>query len=325
MTPLVEIKFGSHLYGTATKDSDLDVKAVHLPGATELLLQRAPKVVSSQTKADRHAKNTADDVDYESFSLQRFLGFVAEGQTVALDMLFAPDFSFMSEPHAIWREIQANKDRLLTRRYAAFVGYCRTQANRYGIRGSRVAASRAALTLLAEAEVVLGTAAKLREIAPAIEEMTAKTEHMALVDQTMQSGVDVRHWEVCGRKMPYTASIKSAHEIVERIVKEYGHRALQAERNEGVDWKAVSHAVRIGRQAIEVLETGNVAFPRADAAHLLAIKTGQLPYAVVSEEIEQLLAQIEVAAGASSLPESPDFAWIDDLVSRSHRDVILAA
>jgi hypothetical protein len=55
--------------------------------------------------------------------------------------------------------------------------------------------------------------------------------------------------------VPLTASIKTAREILQRLVTEYGQRALQAERNEGVDWKALSHAVRVGREALELFET----------------------------------------------------------------------
>lgn len=324
MQMLVEMKFGSHLYGTATPASDLDIKAVHLPDGASILLQRVQGVISTKTKADQRAKNTADDVDFESFALQRFLSLAAEGQTVALDMLFAPDFAFMSEPSPIWREIQANKHRLLTRRYASFMGYCRAQANKYGIKGSRVAASRAALAMLSAGLERFGTTARLSEMAEEIEGAETPLEHTSLLDQTLLNGTVVRHWEVCGRKMPYTATIKSAHAIMQRLVDEYGSRALQAERQEGVDWKAVSHAVRIGRQAIEVLLTGEVIFPRADAAHLLAIKTGQLPFKAVSEEIDQLLIEMEAASERSTLPEAPDSAWIDAFVAEHYRCAIAA-
>ena len=98
--------------------------------------------------------------------------------------------------------------------------------------------------------------------------MTAEMDHMALEDRPQQHGQTVRHWSVCNKMMPYTASIKSAHETMSSIVRDYSHRALAAEKNEGVDWKAVSHAVRIATQAIELLETGNVVFPRPDGVPL---------------------------------------------------------
>lgn len=325
MTPLVSIKFGSHLYGTATPASDLDLKGVHLPDAQSLLLQRVKGVITSNTKTDGGARNTADDVDFESFTLQRFLGLVAEGQTVALDMLFAPDWSLTEEPSPLWRIIQENRSRLLTRRYAAFVGYCRTQANRYGIRGSRVAAARSALTLLTGNMERLGTKAKLETVFGEVERLTAATEHMELIDRPQQHGQTIRHWSVCNKMMPYTASIKSATETMAAVVKEYGHRALAAEKNENVDWKAVSHAVRIATQAIELLQTGSVAFPRPDAERLVDIKLGRIPYRVVADEIDALLPAVVAAAEASSLPEKPDHDWIDGLVAATHREVIIGA
>ena len=57
----------------------------------------------------------------------------------------------------------------------------------------------------------------------------------------MPGGRLVGHLEVCGRKMPFTSSIKSAREVVQRLVEEYGERALQAERNEGVDWTSARY------------------------------------------------------------------------------------
>lgn len=323
MLTLVEMKFGSHLYGTQTPASDLDFKAVHLPSGRDLLLQRAKAVISEKTKQDGAAKNTADDIDRESYSLQRYLGLAADGQTVALDMLFAPSWAWTAPPSPLWSEVQANRHRLLTRRYASFMGYCRDQANKYGIKGSRVAASRLAMDTLAEAMGRLGTTARLREIAETAEALCVDAEHMDVHDQIILSGSVIRHWRVCGRSMPYTATIKSAHDIMKRLVDEYGRRALQAESNQGVDWKALSHAVRIGRQAIEVLETANVVFPRPDAAELLEIKTGQKPYSVVGAEIERLLGEMEAASERSPLPSAPDLEWIDGFVAEAHRSAVL--
>lgn len=321
---IVTIEFGSHLYGTSTPESDLDLKAVHVPDGRELLLGRAKPVISEKTKTDNLAKNTAADVDFESYTLQKYLALVAEGQTVALDMLFAPEWALTAPAGPLWLEIQANSHRLITRRYASFIGYCRAQANKYGIKGSRVSASRSALELLTGAMSRLGTTAKLREIAEEVESLTGSTEHMSLIDQEMANGGVVRHWEVCGRKMPYTSTIKNAHDVMHRLVIEYGHRSLAAERNEGVDWKSLSHAVRIARQALELLSTGRVAFPRPDAADLLAMKTGQRSYAEVSAEIDLLLPEIEAAAGRSTLPDEPDWEWIDGLVVAAHREAVLA-
>lgn len=323
MRLIAEMRFGSHLYGTATPLSDVDYKGVYLPDARAILLQRVQNTISRSRAKAPGEKNAAGDVDHETYSLQRYLELLAEGQTVALDMLFAPESVMVCEPGPEWREIQANSGRLVTRRAASFVRYCRQQANKYGIKGSRVAAARAALGLLISAEAHHGSLARLHTIESELTAFATTTEHAALQEIEMPGGRLVGHLEVCGRKMPFTSSIKSAREVVQRLVEEYGERALQAERNEGVDWKALSHAVRVGQEALELLETGRITFPLAGAAEILAIKRGERPYAAVGEEIERLLVAVESAAMRSTLRDEPDQAFIDDLVARTYRASVL--
>jgi predicted nucleotidyltransferase len=315
---IMRIKFGSHLYGTSTPASDTDYKSIFIPDARSILLQRAPEGHSTQRPKMTGEKNVAGDIDEEAFSLQKFLKLASEGQTVAMDVLFAPEWAHIDPPREEWREIERNRHRLLTKKSASFIGYARAQSNKYGIRGSRVAASRAALGLLKAAMEVSSAAAKLEAFWQEVEALVASTEHMSILVDTTPHGQEVRLWEVCNRKMPFTASIKSAHDIMQRLVDEYGKRALMAETNQGVDWKALSHAVRVGEQAIELLTTGHITFPLTNAKHILEIKTGQRPYQSVAEEIEDLLVRVESAAAKSSLPDHPDYRWIDDFVVSVH-------
>ena len=318
MHTLIEMRFGSHLYGTATPASDTDIKAVHLPDRRSVLLQRVVPVISRKTKADGTAKNAATDTDYESYVLQKYLSLAAEGQTVALDMLFAPEWSWTSPADPLWLLIRANKDRLLTSRYASFIGYCRTQANKYGIKGSRMGAARAIVEFLGVHIQAHNTYSKLVDIEGELTAFVAGRDHMAIIEimskPNQGDGQPMKHLEVCNRKMPFHSSIIRSYGVYKALFDEYGARTRQAEMNESIDWKALSHAVRIGRQAIEVLATGNVIFPRIDAEHLLAVKTGKLPYREVADEIEDLLARIEVEAARSPLPPEPDREWIDNFV-----------
>lgn len=320
MRTICRIKFGSHLYGTATPESDLDFKSVYIPDARSILLQRAKPTMNNHRPKGDGEKNYAGEVDEEAFGVQRFLGLVAEGQTVALDVLFAPEWAMTAPPSDEWREIVANRAKLLTRRSAAFLGYARQQANKYGIKGSRVAASRNALGLLEAGIERHGAGAKLQMLADDIKAQLG--EHSSLSIDTTPHGQQVTLWEVCNRKMPLTASIKNARDIMARLVDEYGKRALMAETQQGVDWKALSHAVRVGNQAIELLSTGHVTFPLPNADYVRSIKQGRLLYQDVAAEIEDLLVRVEAAAAASSLPDAPDLEWIDDFVLRVHRDEV---
>jgi hypothetical protein len=318
MDLIVMMRFGSHLYGTATPESDLDLKGVYLPEARDILLQRVKATVTSNRVKAAGEKNEAGDVDSEFYSLQRYLDLLAEGQTVALDMLFAPDSVMTVPPSPWWCEIQASGHQLISRRATSFVQYCRQQANKYGIKGSRVAAARKVLAALSTAQTRLGNTTKLELIAAQLADLAAATAHVALVDLPSSGDRPVRHLEVCDRKISFSASLKMGREIAERLVNEYRQRALQAERNEGVDWKALSHAVRIGREALELFQSGRITFPLPYADHILGIKRGLVPYKTVATEIEQLLEEVEAAASASSLPKEPNRLLIDDLVTRAY-------
>lgn len=322
---IVRMRAGSHLYGTATPSSDLDVKAVVVPGARDILLQRAKPTSTEGRPRARGERNGPGDVDVETHGLQRYLDLLCAGQPVAVEMLFAPEAAFTAPPDPLWREVQSLGPRLVTRRVGVFLRYCRRQADLYGAKGARVGAARRAASVLAAAEAEHGAQARLERVAAVLEALAAEVPHVALADVEVQPGRVVRHLDLCGRKTPYTATIRAAREAADRVLAGYGRRAEAAERCDGVDWKALSHAVRVGHEALELLSTGRLRFPLATAGHLLAIKLGRVPHGAVEEEIEALRDGLERAAERSALPDEPDRAAAEALVLRAHRRQVLGA
>jgi hypothetical protein len=311
MKLIVKIKFGSHLYGTNTPTSDLDYKSVYIPPARDILLQRVIGSIQIGAKDKREGeKNLPGDVDNECYALQRYLGLISEGQTVAVDMLFAPRLEITSD---LWERIRSSKDQLLTKKSAAFVGYCRTQANKYGIKGSRVAAVKNALDRFEQLLAKHGTTAKVGEFFPDADAII--DEHTRTLRKETTQGRVERYFECCNRMVGFTNTVKEAVAIYRRIHENYGDRARLAEKNEGIDWKALSHAVRVGREAIELLATHHITFPLPYAEHVLEIKRGNVAYDVVANEIENLLEEVERTAITSTLRDEPDCEFIDDLVA----------
>jgi hypothetical protein len=154
---------------------------------------------------------------------------------------------------------------------------------------------------------------------------TSNHLHCGVIDieQNLQGEMKkIRHLEVCDRKAPYTITLKEALAIYQRLYDNYGERARKAKDNEGIDWKALSHAVRVGGECIELLKTGYIVFPRPEAAHLLDVKLGKLPYYEVAEEIEGLLVAAEEASERSTLRTNPDRKWIEDFTWATYTDRI---
>jgi len=310
---ILRSKFGSHLYGTNTATSDTDYKSIYIPDARNILLQRIKTSIQHKRPKEEFEKNNAEDIDEEIYSLDKFLDLVYQGQTVALDLLFSNSQNHLESNH-IWDEIATNRHRLVSRRSESFIGYCRQQANKYGIKGSRVAASRKAYELLKDIVQMWGRTPKLRDFKMNLISLAEDNEFIKFETKVLDNGQEIEHLSVCDRLMPFTSSVGSAFDIVKRVFEEYGKRALQAESNENVDWKALSHAVRIGQQAIELFDTHNIIFPRPNAHELLKIKKGELPYKEVSELIEELFVQVADSAERTTLPQNPDKEWIENFI-----------
>lgn len=314
MTQIIEMVFGSHLYGTDTPSSDRDYKAVYIPSARDIALQKVNDVIVTQTRTDNAlgVRNGADDVDTETFALHKYLKLLAQGQTVALDMLFCPRDKMIGTPDYIWEGIFENRHKVISRKADSFIGYCRQQANKYGIKGSRMNECEIVMTFFSER--LNKPLAKVIEHQEELKQLVIGMEHTNIIDISNPNGVVVEHLECCQRKCPFTVTVKEAYKIYAGLFDRYGERTKLAKTNEGIDWKAMSHAVRVGEQAIELLTTGFVTFPRPNAEYLKDIKTGKLPFVEVGAYIEQLFVEVEQASVASTLPAEADQQFIDDLV-----------
>lgn len=332
MNKVLELKFGSHLYGTNTPNSDLDYKGIYLPTGREIVLGTYKETIQKQRPKAECERNNKDDIDTEFFSLDRYLGLLMEGQTVALDLLFAPPELYTKATTYTGMEIintiRENKDKLLTRNVNAFVGYARQQAAKYGIKGSRMDALKRVMEFLEPLPIYdkllvhsVGIAALVNATAELI-----SLEKLPLIEIVMLMGpkgeMDAPHLKVNGRNIPFHSNVKYAKEIVGKMLDGYGARAHKAHLAGGVDWKALSHAVRVNNEAVELLTTGQITFPCPSREMLLKIKLGELPYEQVAEMIEQGLADLYVAHDKSTLRDAPDKDWANDFIYNVYLDVI---
>lgn len=321
MNKLIEVKFGSHLYGTDTPSSDTDLKGIYLPTARDIVLGRVRRNISTSRSKQEFEKNNKDDIDQEYFSLVEFLKLLTEGQTVALDLLFSEQNSvvYKGPDYHIFQHIYMNRYSLISKNVLAFIGYAQKQASKYGIKGSRVHAVRNTIHFLnAIPEHML-----LRDIKDALDLFVAQgDEFIKYTDILGPQQIMSTYFEVCTRKFAMTNNVKYIREVLEKILGEYGQRALQAEQNEGIDWKALSHAVRVNFEGQELLSTGFITFPRPERQLLLDIKLGHKEYKEVADLIEQGLAKLIELQKISTLREKPDLAWADDLVYDIYSQIV---
>jgi hypothetical protein len=244
--------FGSHLYGTNTPDSDMDYKVVFLPTWEELALGKMNKGRTENTN-DHKSRNSSDDIDCEYISLHQFIKLALEGQTLAMDMLHAPPNNILSS-NAVWTSIIAIREKFYTKNVETFIGYALGQASKYGIKGSRLNDAKAVLDWLIEQMQEKDPNVKIKDCDlftfPKGEHITWMVDHQ---------GIDMV--EVCNRKFNVSTKLHYARDIVNHFYEAYGLRAKQAANDEGVDWKAISHAFRAAYQIKSLFKNGTIIFP----------------------------------------------------------------
>lgn len=331
MHRLIKVKFGSHLYGTNTPESDTDYKSVHVPNGRQIIMQDFPRVLSQST-GDPNLKNDAGDVDDDSFSLIKYLKMLKDGDMVAIELLFVEKNMAIEMSDEWVSMINYNRKKLIDSNISGFVGYIRKQANKYGIKGSRVATARAAADLFSYwasvGNIVTPIFKKVGDIPThIIEEFVRNHEHCELIYLPIhpdQPDKLVPFIEILNRKIDFRINITDAYKIMGKLFDEYGSRALAAERGEGVDWKSLYHAIRVSEQALELLQTGSITFPRPNVKDLLAIKRGDYKYEAVSERLENNLKMLEdiQASGQAKVRGKIDTEYMDYVLYDLHLDQV---
>lgn len=325
MKILVKAIAGSHLFGTATENSDHDYKGVFLPEAEQIILGNYSDTVR-KTTGTGITRNTKDDVDSELYSLRKFLLMIENGDTAALELLFTPE-THIIEKHPIWDEIVSIRDSLLSKKVNALIGYIRQQSNKYGIKGSRMGELNNVLKILKAAEKKHDfTNPKLKHSWEELKLEFAEFQHVHLIDLALdkKNNLTIEAFDILGSKFsldtPFSVCVKSLSDKY----KAYGQRAREAANNSGIDWKAISHCLRCGIQGIELMETGNITLPHTEEnrTFLLKVKKGEMKYKEVEPIIEKTLDDLEKAAKLSKLPDRLDKQYLDSILLKYYRKVI---
>jgi len=296
-------KFGSHLYGTDTPESDTDYKGIFMPTAEQILLGKIPKTINFDSNPGSE-KNGADDIDCELYSFHYFMELACKGEMIAIDMLHA-NMDNIIQTTELWEDIFAMRRMFYTTDMRAFVGYARKQAAKYGLKGSRLNSAECMINFLKQFDPDARMQAVWKELP---------------IDDNMKhvpnEGVapKLQMFNFCGKMMQATNKIGYSLEMVEKFYDAYGHRAIAAKNNEGVDWKAMSHALRAGCQIKEIFQTSDLTFPLQDAVLLRQIKQGEFDFEFVINKVEVMLDDIEHLSVKSNLPQHVDRTAVNEFI-----------
>lgn len=303
---LCKILCGSNLYGLDTPESDKDYKGVFLPIVKDLMLDKAPQHISKNTN-NTDKRNTKDDIDFEMFSLQRFLHLVSEGEPIAVEMLFAPD-NMIIETSDIWKEVVKVRHQLLTKTIRAFVGYCKGQASKYCMKGERLSSLEFCLKSLKRFD----TKFELPWFTYLVEEMRG----MKYFETFEIEGNHGRSFSILKKKFYETAKIETVMQSLEHTINKYGDRTKVTQEMGGKDWKSLSHAIRIAIEVREILGSGTLTLPLVGESrdYALNVKLGKFSLDHVENRLNMLLEDVNNFQETSTLPEKFNRDLADKLI-----------
>jgi hypothetical protein len=291
---VIDTIFGSHLYGTNDENSDMDYKRIVIPDKRDVILGRVFKSRHENTKSG-DGKNTSDDTDVEIISLHYFFKLLCEGQTMALDILHAEPED--GKDTGIWMELRENREMFYTSKMSAFVGYALHQAAKYGCKGSRLHSARMFRECLSGGKTLGDCKVPYDE----------HTRRVSMLSYPEQPAV-----EVVGKIFAMNTKTEYIIPIIDKFINEYGERARMAEQNEGIDYKAVSHAFRACFEVREICKTWDLKFPLKDRGFLLDIKHGNITDWQKKLEVE--IEKTKEALAKSGFPEKVDEERADQML-----------
>lgn len=298
MDLLFKTKFGSHLYGLNTPSSDTDYKGIYMPTLSQLLLGTWPKSIRTST-GTAHTKNTSEDIDEEYYALPYFIKLAVEGDTTALDMLHANKSStLVTSP--LWEELKSRRKEFYSRDMKALVGYARSQAAKYGMKATRLATMQ---DVLNKSKHLVG---KLRDVV----HLLPQNEYCKVVLEP-ENAKQQPYYEVCGKKFLLNTQVQDLQFLMQEQLDKYGERARLAQANEGVDWKALSHALRVAYQMKSVYEDGDFEYPLKQSHFLRLVKAGEVDFSEVKQVLESTLERVEELAKFSYMREKVNRATWD--------------
>jgi len=303
--------YGSRLYGTSTPTSDTDLKSVYLPPIDDLLLTK--RQVAFKTRVDERGDPVPDGlsmpdngVENEFIPFQTFVRDFVNGQTYAVEIAYAILKDGPSAPDKLsvfeYNTVVDMINKFGNNEVYSMVGFAMKQTFDYVRRGERlnevVNVSQIIDAVVNEKVWVdddtfvlrLDTASRYqgKSLLDVISERSGLP-----IGEVTNNNRKLRTLEMGGRSYSETTTIAHLLTQLDKLIKQYGVRSTAAADTD-VDFKSLSHAVRVYQQAIENLDHGKVTFPRPNAVQLLEIKEGRADLEKVKDLLRELDVEVQV-------------------------------
>lgn len=311
-------KYGSKLYGTDNENSDTDYKGIFVPSKKDVLLKRDIEHYNYNSNSS-NTKNSKEDVDLQLYSIYKWFALLKKGETSALDLLFSlfrEDTQVYSDSEFV-QMMKTNYRRFYNRNLHSFVGYCVGQSKIYNIKGTRYQELHKFVEYFSEFARD-SRDDKLELYYKNIEDIfnENKYKYIGFVTASVSKGNDAYregvYVEVLGKKFFSTVTVGYFLDKISDMEEQFGNRSRASAK--GIDYKALSHAVRVIDEVEELIDTNFITFPLKNAEFVKSIKDGREELDTVMRYIDIKLDSVEKKLKESDLADKSDEEFMDSLI-----------
>lgn len=297
---ILKIKFGSHLYGTNTENSDTDYSGIFIADEDYYFgLKSINESDFSVVDKDDRGKNTKDALDFKLYEIRSFAKLSLQNNPNILEHLFVNDenIEFVDD---LGLQL-LNNAHLFPHKGACekYVGYAKSQKHKMVVKRENHEELFLAKDYLSNQDQNLYMVElKINDLKnmPFIKEDDV---HFIIGDLSFQKHLRVK---------------KVLESITERLDKLTNRHELILKH--GYDTKFAMHLLRLLLEGKELLNTGKIEFPLKKKDFLLDVKKGRYTINEIMSISEQFENEILIDKENSKLPNAPSFDDANNLVKK---------
>lgn len=324
---------GSHCYGMATEDSDIDLKGVAVP----------PKEYFFGTMK-RFEQSMCKEPDAQIYEVRKFINLASHANPNIFETLFCdPSMFFILTPQG--EKLVENRHLFLSKLAKhRYCGYSFAQLKRLKSHRSflmnplkdpptRKDFGLPERTLIPKHQLQAVQAAVRKKVDSWELDLTGvgAAEREAIVEGVESAMVEMGvsrddRWLIAARAIGMGSDLVNVlererqYDTAKRKWKQYqdwkknrNPKRAALEAKYGADMKHASQLIRLLKMCREILTTGEVLVNRPDAEELLSIKNGAWSYEQIMEWAEREEKAMVELEKTSTLPKQPDREAIDKL------------
>ena len=312
---ILEIRVGSHLYGTNTPSSDEDFSGIIFPDEKEVFgFEKMEEIDESIISKNEFGKNTEEAVDKKYYELRKFMKLAMENNPNIIEQLF------VNEKNIIYcdesgRELLENRHIFLHKGlYVKFNAYAKSQIHKMVLKPENY------LNLI-EARKVLCEYIGNDSIKDLYDKEQLRRSRMSVLD--LEDFLSDTKFFIFNESFLQVGDIHLNKKLTVGNVLTYINNRLEKACNRkeyyekyGFDLKFASQAIRLIYEGHTLLTKCDIQFPLPEhqKKRLLDIRAGKYCKDEIIGIAECMMEEVDFAYKTSKLPSKPRYDEIQSLL-----------